>query len=92
MYQIYFTSKMKKDVKRMQKRGKDISRLTAVLDIMASGKSLPARNKDHGLTGSLSDFRECHIEPDWLLIYRLEDDALILTATETGTHADLLGL
>ena len=92
MYKIQFTSKMKKDVKRMKKRGKDISKLTSVLSSLASGLDLPANNHDHQLTGNLHDFRECHIEPDWLLIYRIEDDKLILTATDTGTHADLFGL
>ena len=92
MYQIQFTSKMKRDVKRMQKRGKDISKLTSVLTILASGTALPPQNRDHQLTGNYSDFRECHIEPDWLLVYRIEEDVLILTATETGTHADLFGL
>ena len=92
MYQIQFTVKMKKDVKRMKKRGKDISKLTSVLAILASGESLPLHNRDHQLSGNLADFRECHIEPDWLLLYRIEEDALILTATETGTHADLFGL
>lgn len=94
MYKIQFTSKMKKDVKRMKKRGRDISKLTSVLSILASGAHahLPERFHDHQLSGNMSDFRECHIEPDWLLVYRLEDDELILIATETGTHADLFGL
>lgn len=76
----------------MERRRKNISMLTAVLNILASGKTLPPKNRDHKHTGNLSDFRECHIESDWLLIYRIEDDKLILTATETGTHADLFGL
>ncbi len=92
MYQIHFTSKMKRDVKRMKKRGKDITKLTSVLSIIASGNSLPQSAHDHQLSGNMADFRECHIEPDWLLVYRIEDDFLILTATETGTHADLFGL
>ena len=92
MYQIFFTTKMKKDVKRMKKRGKDISLLTSVLSVLASGNILPPQNRDHQLSGNLEDFRECHIEPDWLLVYRIEKDKLILTATETGTHADLFGL
>ncbi len=92
MYQIHFTAEMKKGVKRMERRRKNISMLTAVLNILASGKTLPPKNRDHKHTGNLSDFRECHIESDWLLIYRIEDDKLILTATETGTHADLFGL
>ena len=89
MYQIHFTNKMKKDVKLMQKRGKDISKLTDILDVLASDCPLPEKNHDHQLSGDLSDFRECHIEPDWLLIYRKEKDNLILIATETGSHSDL---
>ena len=92
MYKIHFTAKMKKDVKLMKKRGKNISLLTSVLSILASGQNLPSQNHDHQLSGNLADFRECHIEPDWLLVYRLENDTLTLIATETGTHADLFGL
>ena len=92
MYQIEFTNEMKRNVKLMRGRGKDLRKLTEVLDILARGEQLPARNKDHQLTGNLRDFRECHIEPDWLLIYQVHDDILVLTATATGTHADLLGL
>ena len=91
MYKIEFTNEMKRNVKLMRKRGKDLSKLTAILDILASGQTLSPKNKDHQLTGSLSDFRECHIEPDWLLVYKLHDDVLILTATATGTHSDLFG-
>lgn len=89
MYRIEFTNKMKKDAKLMKKRGKDMSKLTAVLDLLAAGKLLPPNFKDHQLTGDMKDFRECHIEPDWLLIYQFHDDVLTLTATGTGTHADL---
>ena len=92
MYQIEFTNEMKRNVKLMRRRGKDLRKLTEVLDILARGEQLPARNKDHQLTGNLRDFRECHIEPDWLLIYQVHDDILVLTATATGTHAGLLGL
>ncbi len=76
----------------MKKRGKNISELTAVLDILSSGQKLSERYRDHQLSGDKADFRECHIEPDWLLIYRIENDKLILTATETGSHADLFGI
>lgn len=91
MYQIEFTNEMKRNVKLMRKRGKDLSKLTAVLDILANGQPLPPKSNDHQLTGSLKDFRECHIEPDWLLVYQIHDDILILTATVTGTHSDLFG-
>lgn len=80
---------MKKDAKLMQKRGKDMKKLIDVLELLASGKTLPPKYKDHQLTGNLSDFRECHIEPDWLLIYQIFKNELILSATATGSHSDL---
>ena len=92
MLAIYFTGKMERDAKRMKRRGKDLSKLSSVLDVLASGGTLPARNRDHALSGNRSGLRECHVEPDWLLVYRIERDALILVAVETGTHADLFGL
>ena len=75
----------------MQKRGKDMNKLIKVLALLAEGNPLPAKYKDHQLSGNLSDFRECHIEPDWLLMYQIYDDILIISATATGSHADLLG-
>ena len=80
---------MKKDAKLMQKRGKNMKKLVNVLDLLVSGKTLPSKYKDHQLTGNLSDFRECHIEPDWLLIYQIFENELILSATATGSHSDL---
>ena len=82
---------MKKDAKLMQKRGKDMTKLVTVLDLLASGEPMPSKYKDHQLTGNLHDFRECHIEPDWLLMYQIFDNELILSATATGSHADLFG-
>ncbi len=92
MYKIVYTSRMKRDAKLMKRRGKDMSKLVHVLSLLAGGSALPAQNRDHQLTGSLRDFRECHIEPDWLLIYQRYDDVLVLSATATGSHADLFGL
>lgn len=83
---------MKRNAKLMRKRGKDMAKLTAVLNMLASGKPLPPKFNDHQLSGNLKDFRECHIEPDWFLLYQYHDDVLVLTATATGTHADLFGL
>lgn len=82
---------MKKGAKLMQKRGKDMTKLVAVLDLLASGKKLPPKYKDHQLVGNLHDFRECHIEPDWLLMYQIFENELILSATATGSHSDLFG-
>ena len=92
MYSLVFTNRMKHDLKLMKKRGKNISKLEVVLDILLSGEELPVQYKDHQLKGVMQDFRECHIEPDWLLIYKKEDKEFILYATATGTHADLFGL
>lgn len=91
MYKIVYTNRMKKDAKLMKKRGKDMEKLVNILSLLASGDPLPAQCKDHSLTGSLHDFRECHIEPDWLLMYQIYEDILILSATATGSHADLFG-
>ena len=75
----------------MQKRGKDMSKLVHILNLLSTGVQLPDENRDHQLTGNLKDFRECHIESDWLLMYRIIEDKLILSATATGTHSDLFG-
>ncbi len=91
MYKIQYTNRMKKDARLMKKRGKDMNKLVSVLALLASGNPLPVQYKDHSLTGNLQDFRECHIEPDWLLLYQIYEDTLILSATATGSHADLFG-
>ncbi len=91
MYKIVYTNRMKKDAKLMQKRGKNMNKLVKALALLAEGEPLPSNYRDHQLTGNLSDFRECHIESDWLLIYQIYDDILIISATATGSHADLLG-
>jgi len=92
MLEIKFTASMKLDVKRLKKQGKDMSKLRAVLLLLADGKPLPAKNRDHALTGSKKSLRECHIEPDWLLVYQIRQSELILLAVDTGSHADLFGL
>ncbi|WP_312354436.1 type II toxin-antitoxin system YafQ family toxin [Pantoea vagans] len=80
-------SEFKRDIKRVEKRGKDMAKLRAVIMLILSGEPLPAVLKDHPLQGEYRGFRDLHIEPDWLLIYRVEDDALHLA--RTGTHSDL---
>ena len=89
MYRIRPSTKFQKDLKKAQKRGYDISLLTIVLNILANGETLPAKYKDHYLSGNYKECRECHITPDWLLIYEILDDELILYLTRTGTHSDL---
>jgi len=86
---IEFTAQMKRDVKKMKKRGKDMGKLTETLAILAVEKALPAQYRDHQLKGNLDDLRECHIEPNWLLLYQILGDKLILSCTATGTHDDL---
>ena len=88
-YDIRPTAKFQKDLKRIQKRGYDISLLTDVIKVLASGKSLSNNYKDHSLSGNFKGCRECHITPDWLLIYEISDNNLILYLTRTGTHSDL---
>ena len=89
MLEIKYTNKMKHDVKRENKRGRDISKLTAALDLLASGVQMPEKYQDHPLKGEMHGYRECHIEPDWLLIYQIVHDELVLLASGTGTHSDL---
>lgn len=89
MYNIKPTSKFQRDLKRIQKRGFDLSLLTAVIKKLAAGEPLPEKNRDHTLSGNFSGCRECHIAPDWLLIYELDGDNLYLYLTRTGTHSDL---
>jgi len=91
MYKIVYTNRMKRDAKLMKRRGKDMNKLASVLSMLSSGSPLPEQFHDHQLAGNLRDFRECHIEPDWLLMYQVYQDILILSATATGTHADLFG-
>ncbi|MCZ9312855.1 MAG: type II toxin-antitoxin system YafQ family toxin [Methanocorpusculum sp.] len=89
MYAITTTRRFKKDVKVLQKRGYDLTLLTGVIELLVQGERLPRNYLDHGLNGEWSDFRECHIQPDWILIYRIDDEMLVLTLTRTGTHSDL---
>jgi len=88
-YNIKPTSQFKKDLKTTQKRGYDLDLLKEVINILADGESLPQKNRDHLLSGDYSGCRECHIAPDWLLIYEISDSELYLYLTRTGTHSDL---
>ena len=86
---IVWTSRLKKDYKLCMKRQLEMDLIDDVIRILARGETLPAVYKDHALSGDWSGHRECHIQPDWLLIYRIEDDVLVLTLARTGTHSDL---
>ena len=88
-YDIQFTSRFKKDIRIAKKQGKDLDKLFSVIEILASGEVLEERFRDHGLTGNYRGTRECHIEPDWLLIYEIVEDALILILNRLGSHSEL---
>ena len=91
IYTVKPTTRFKKDYKLAMKRGLKISLLEDVIAALAMGEPLPEKNKDHALTGNWVGHRECHVLPDWLLVYRIEDDVLVLTLARTGTHSDLFG-
>lgn len=92
MFTIKFTTAYKKSYKLMKKRGLNLSLLDSVVYMLANGDTLPEKYHDHALKGKFKGFRECHIQPDWLLIYAIDDDRLILVASRTGTHADLFDM
>lgn len=88
-YTVKPTSQFRKDYKRSMKRGMKIELLDRIIASLAMGEPLPEKNKDHELSGDWVGHRECHIQPDWLLVYRIEDGVLVLTLARTGTHSDL---
>lgn len=90
-YIVKPTTQFKKDFKLAMKRSMEIELLEEVIAMLAMGETLPDKHKDHALTGNWVGHRECHILPDWLLIYRIEDEVLVLTLARTGTHSDLFG-
>jgi len=89
MREIIWTNQFKKDYKLAVKRGENIALLDDVIRTLAAGQELEPKFRDHNLTGNWVGHRECHIKPDWLLIYRVDDDVLVLTLTRTGSHSDL---
>ena len=89
MYEVVLSNRFRKDLKLAAKRGCDLALLNSIVDRLAQGETLPAKHRDHSLAGDYIGFRECHIQPDWLLIYRTEGEALMLFLMRTGTHADL---
>jgi mRNA interferase YafQ len=88
---VKHTTQFKKDYKLAIKRRMKINLLDDVITTLAMGETLPAKYKDHALSGNWVGHRECHILPNWLLIYRIDDEVLILTLSRTGTHSELFG-
>ena len=88
-YEVKLTTQFKKDYKLAMKQRRDIALLDGVIALLADGEQLPETNKDHALTGNWKGYRECHVAPDWLLIYKVDHGVLVLTLTRTGTHSEL---
>ena len=90
-YKIILTSSFKRQLKLIRKRNKKIEKLQLVVDMLSDGIKLPTKYRDHSLIDNIKFYecRECHIEPDWLLVYQLNDKELILLLVETGSHSDL---
>lgn len=89
MLSVRYSAKFKKDFKLAQKRGLPMQELKSIIEKLANGEPLDSKHRDHALTGNYAMFRECHIRPDWLLIYRINENELELLAHRTGTHSDL---
>ena len=89
MLDLVTTTQFRKDLKKLCKRGADMQKLDDVLQMLCVEKQLPERDRDHALVGDYIGFRECHIMPDWLLVYAIDKGKLILTASRTGSHSDL---
>lgn len=88
-YEVKFTTQFKKDLKLVKKQNKDIEKLFAVVKLLANGEKLDFKYKDHDLSGNYKGTRECHIEPDWLLVYEYQNDVLVLMLYRLGSHSEL---
>ncbi len=89
MLDVVMSNQFRRDLKLAAKRGYDLNLLDEVVTKLASKETLPEKNRDHNLTGKYAGFRECHIQPDWLLVYRIDETEIILFLSRTGTHVDL---
>jgi mRNA interferase YafQ len=89
MLNLQLSTQFKKDYKKIVKQGKDIDELWLIIENLRKGERLAPKYEDHQLTGNYKNHRECHISPDWLLIYKVDKDKLVLTAVRTGSHSDL---
>ena len=90
-YTVRRTARFRRDLKKILRRGADIGKLETVVNILAAGETLPPQHRDHALSGDMEGLRDCHITPDWLLLYTIQGNVLVLTLTRTGSHADLFG-
>ncbi len=88
-YEVKFTSQFKKDLKLAKKQNKNLDKMYEIIELLANGKPLDEKNRDHALSGDYKGCRECHIEPDWLLVYEIFDDVLVLSLSRLGSHSEL---
>ncbi len=88
-YEIVPSNQFRKDLKLAAKRGYDMNKIKNIIEKLANGEILEAKYRDHLLTGDYGGFRECHIQPDWLLVYQIDNGQLVLFLARTGTHSDL---
>ena len=88
-YEVKETNQFKKDYRLAKRRGQNVQLLKDIILQLANDQPLPEKNRDHALTGDWKGFRECHVAPDWLLVYKKENDILVLTLTRVGSHSDL---
>ena len=89
MYELFATNQFKRDLKKCKRQNKDIKKLHSILELLTARKALPASNQDHSLTGNYVNHRECHIGPDWLLIYRIREEEALINLVRTGSHSEL---
>ena len=90
-YKLIYTKKFERDIKNLKKQNKDLTELFDVIDVIAKGETLDKKYRDHKLAGNFNDYRECHIENDFLLVYKIEKDKLILILYRSGTHSEIFG-
>ena len=90
IYKLALTSRFNKDLKKILKRGYAMQELHNVINLLQAGINLPSKYRDHALVGNWPGHRECHVKPDWLLIYKVENEVLVLTLVRTGSHSDIL--
>ena len=88
-YAVSIAGQFRKNIKEMQKRGFNLSLLDEIVEKIANREKLESKYRDHGLSGIYKGFRECHIKPDWLLLYLVDDEEQVITLVNTGTHSDL---
>lgn len=91
MLEVFYSNQFKKDYKKAVKRHNDVEELFKVIELLKNQQPLPLEKRDHALTGDYSGYRECHVHPDFLLVYKVVDSQLQLYLYRTGTHADLFG-